>query len=167
VQLEHAAELGGCVQQGALVGAVGRTICGAILAAPQQNGKGVYPVAARGSMQQIDELASQRGAANTRAILHTATSGRSAGAAVFADVGDGDPETRTREKSRVFASVVVARDAHLGGDLLIFDSGLQHHAIGQFADDAALDFLPGRLAGGIFIATGLGKIGMALVEFGG
>ena len=43
-------------------------------------------------------------------------------------------------------SVVVARDAHGLGDVLVFDRRLQHHALGELVDHAALDLLPGRLA---------------------
>ena len=45
------------------------------------------------------------------------------------------------------------------GDLLVFDRGLQDHALGELLDHAALDLLPGRLAGRIGVAAAGGEIG--------
>ena len=47
------------------------------------------------------------------------------------------------------ASMIVARDALGLGDLLVLDRRLQHHAVGELVDHAALDLLPGRLVRGI------------------
>lgn len=43
------------------------------------------------------------------------------------------------------------------GDALIFDGGLEDHAVAQLVDDAALDLLPGSLAFRDFVAAGFGQ----------
>src|SRR5512134_3902254 len=75
-------------------------------------------------------------------------------------------------------SVVVARNALALGDLLVLDRRLQHHAVGELVDDAALDLLPRRLvlrkleaavalqvgAAAIVLLPGDENVGRALVE---
>src|SRR5665213_1408481 len=53
-----------------------------------------------------------------------------------------------------FYLVIVARHEFLR-DALEFNRRLEHHAVGQLIDHAALDFLPRRLARGIFVAAAL------------
>src|SRR4051794_10304706 len=52
-------------------------------------------------------------------------------------------------------SMVVARQALFLGDPLILDGRLQHHALFELGDDAALDFLPRSLVRGILVAAGI------------
>src|SRR5262245_48838208 len=61
------------------------------------------------------------------------------------------------------ASVVVARHALALGNLLIFDGGLQHHAVREIIDQPALDLLPGRLVRRILIAGMAPQVGPAPV----
>ena len=51
------------------------------------------------------------------------------------------------------ASVVVARHPFALGNLLVFDGGLQHHAVRKIIDEPALDLLPGRLVRRILVAA--------------
>src|SRR5262249_58212331 len=63
------------------------------------------------------------------------------------------------------ASVVVARHALALGNLLIFDGGLQHHAVREIIDHPALDLLPWRLVRRILIAAMALQVGAAPVVF--
>src|SRR5262249_14367402 len=58
--------------------------------------------------------------------------------------------------------MIVPRDAHDPGDVLILDCGFEHHAFGELLDHRALDFLPRRLARRIFVAALLLQRGAAL-----
>ena len=49
--------------------------------------------------------------------------------------------------------MVIARNALGLGDLLVFHRRLQHHAVREVVDDAALDLLPGRLVAGILVSA--------------
>src|SRR5262245_14940182 len=49
--------------------------------------------------------------------------------------------------------MIVARDTLGGGDLLVLDGRLQHHAGRELVDQAALDLLPRRLVRRILIAA--------------
>src|SRR5580704_19082489 len=51
-------------------------------------------------------------------------------------------------------SVIIAGNGFLR-DALVFDRRLEHHAVGELVDHAALDLLPRRLARRIFEAAGL------------
>src|SRR5689334_9603671 len=62
-------------------------------------------------------------------------------------------------------SVVVARHALALGNLLVFDGGLQHHAVREIIDQPALDLLPWRLVRWILIAAMALQVGAALVVF--
>src|SRR5262249_27804976 len=60
--------------------------------------------------------------------------------------------------------MIVARDAHRFGDVLILDRRLEHHAFGELLDHGALDLLPRRLARRIFVAAVLLQRGPSLRE---
>src|SRR5262245_24685296 len=49
--------------------------------------------------------------------------------------------------------MVVAGNALGRGDLLVFDRGLENHALGEFIDQTALDLLPRRLVCRIVVAA--------------
>src|SRR5260370_3100786 len=65
----------------------------------------------------------------------------------------------------IVKSVIVAWHAFLR-DALVFHRRLEHHAIGKLVDHPALDLLPGRLTGRIFLAAlverdaALGQLGV-------
>src|SRR5437868_7087848 len=61
-------------------------------------------------------------------------------------------------------SVIVARNARGLRDLLVFYRRLQHGAIAELIDDPALDFLPWRLMGRIFVAAHRGEVVAALLD---
>lgn len=63
------------------------------------------------------------------------------------------------------ALVIVARQSLTLRDALVFDRGLEHTAIAQLIDQAALDFLPWRLVGGVFVAAGRLERGATLGNF--
>src|SRR5690606_12637618 len=63
-------------------------------------------------------------------------------------------------------SVIIPWNSARLGDALIFDGGLQHHALVELLDQIALYFLPRRLARRIPIATRLRQRGAALGKLG-
>src|SRR3569832_2571817 len=66
-------------------------------------------------------------------------------------------------KSSLYSSMIVARHELLG-DALIFDRRLEHHAVGELVDHAALNLLPRRLVRRIGEAAALLQVGAALIE---
>src|SRR5690606_19586073 len=63
-------------------------------------------------------------------------------------------ESRRRLPSTcALPSVAIARQAFGLGDALVLGGGLEDGPLAQLADDATLDFLPGRLVLRIFIAA--------------
>jgi len=63
-----------------------------------------------------------------------------------------------------FALVVVARNPVCVRDALILHRQLQDHAVGEFVDESALDFLPWRLALGNLVPACAGEFLAALTR---
>src|SRR3569623_1027231 len=66
-------------------------------------------------------------------------------------------------ESSSYSLMIVARHEFLG-DALILDRRLEHHAVGELIDHAALDLLPRRLMRRIGEAAALLQFGAALIE---
>src|SRR5258708_6605974 len=76
-----------------------------------------------------------------------------------------NPPYEARAERRPYCSMAVARNALLG-DALVFDGGLEHHAVGELVDHGALDLLPGGLTLRDGVAALLDELGPARRELG-